>query len=133
MDRVLSVTVGFMISLQSSGKRYVFVIIVPIDTFKIYDILQLLLPDFMMKRVFHSLSAIQLIITCCFSSVLNCRCFSLITCYFSSNCRFCWICPFSLITCSFSLINCSFSLASCWFSLDSLCSTSPDLALSLSC
>ena len=61
MSRVLSVTVGLVTSLQSSGRRYSVCIL---DSFKIclmlYYIIQLSLPVSVTKRCFHSLSALQL-------------------------------------------------------------------------
>ena len=55
MGWILSVIAGLVTSLQSSGKRYSFEI-----AFDIVYILQLSLPDYVTKRVRHSLSAIQL-------------------------------------------------------------------------
>ena len=60
MGGVLSVAVGLVTSLQTSGRRYSVCIL---DTFKIgliLYILQLSLPDSVTKRYTHSLSAIQL-------------------------------------------------------------------------
>ena len=59
---ILSVTVGLVTSLQTSGRRYSVCIL---DTFKIGLILysfylQLSLPDSVTKRYFHSISALQL-------------------------------------------------------------------------
>ena len=62
MGIVLSVTVGLVTSLQTSGRKYSVCIL---DTFKIglilcMCILQLSLPDSVTERYYHSLSALQL-------------------------------------------------------------------------
>ena len=61
MGGVLSVTVGLVTSLQSSGRRYSVCILDTFqDWFDIVYILQLSLPDSVTERYYHSLSALQL-------------------------------------------------------------------------